>query len=126
MNVSSQERLDVGYRPESSAQLILEVAKAAASHLELAAVLESLMTAIKPVISFHALAVYVIEEDYVRLHSLHADGYERRPGEPVASVLARIASSLNVPPKPLVRHPLSEHHVGEVASTGKPYVCTDL
>src|SRR6266404_7726225 len=71
MKGSSQESLEIRYGTDSSAQLILEVAKAASSHLELAEVLESLIVALKPTIRFDAIAVFVIEGDSVRLHSLH-------------------------------------------------------
>jgi formate hydrogenlyase transcriptional activator len=126
MNGMTQERLEERYGARSSAQLILEVAKAASSHLELAEVLESLIVALKPTIRFDAIDVFVIEGEYVRLHSLHVERVGRRPGESVESVIARAASSVNLPPKPVLRQRLSEHHVSEVASSRKPYVCTDL
>ena len=66
----SQESLEIRYGTDSSAQLILEVAKAASSHLELAEVLESLrIAALKPTIRFDAISVFVIEGEYARLHS---------------------------------------------------------
>src|SRR5205823_957001 len=126
MQGSTQESLDLRYGTQSSAQLIIDVAKAAGSHLDLAEVLESLIGALKPTIRFHAIAVFVIEGENTRLHSLHVEGVGRKPGESVESVVARAASSAHVPPKPVLRQPLSEHHVSEVLSTREPYVCTDL
>ena len=126
MQSSSQERLEFRYETQSSAQLILDVAKAASSHLELAAVLEALIVALKPIIRFDAMAVFVIEGEYVRMHSMHSVLVERRPGEPIESVLARTAETVNLPRKPVLRHPLSEHHVSVVAASRKPYVSTDL
>jgi len=79
MKGSTQERFEVRYGTPSSAQLILEVAKAASSHLELAEVLESLIVALKPTSRFDAIAVFVIEGEYVRLHSLHVERVGRRP-----------------------------------------------
>ena len=114
------------YGTPSSAQLILEVAKAASSHLELAEVLESLIVALKPTSRFDAITVFVIEGEYVRLHSLHVERVGRRPGESVESVIARVASTVNPAPKPVLKQPLSGHHVSEVASSRKPYVSTDL
>ncbi len=114
------------YGTPSSAQLILEVAKAASSHLELAEVLESLIVALKPTSRFDAIAVFVIEGEYVRLHSLHVERVGRRPGESVESVIARAAPSVNLASKAVLKHPLGEHHVSEVASSRKPYVSTDL
>jgi len=126
VNGSSQQSLDIRYEVQSSARLILDVAKAASSHLDLPEVLESLIVALKPTIRFDAISLFVIEGEYVRLHSLHVERVGRRPGESVESVVARVASSINVPAKKILRHPLSEHHVSEVASSHKPFVCTDL
>src|SRR5437867_800222 len=95
-------------RPEVRAQLILEVAKAAGSHLELSEVLESLLVALKPTSHFDAIAVSVIEGESVRLHSLHVEGPLKRPVDPVR------------------KQRLREHHISVVASTLKPYVCSDL
>src|SRR5712691_3845054 len=124
MKSASQESLDVRDGVQSSARLILDVARAA-SHLELAEVLESLIATLKPTINFHAIAVFVIEGEYTRLHSLHVEGIDRKPDESVESVLARIAPSLNNPSKPVIKR-LSEHHVSLVAASLRPYVCTDL
>src|SRR5438128_4957748 len=128
MQGTSEGRLEVRYWVHSSAQLILDVAKAASSHLELAEVLESLIAALKPTIRFDAISVFVIEGEYARLHSLHVERLGRRPGESVESVIARVASSVNLPAKKVTRQRLSEHahHVSEVASSHKPYVCNDL
>jgi len=126
VNGSSQQSLDIRYEVESSARLILDVAKAASSHLDLPEVLEALIVALKQTIRFDAISLFVIEGEYVRLHSLHVERVGRRPGEPVERVVARVASSINVPAKKILRHPLSEHHVSEVASSHKHFVCTDL
>lgn len=125
MRSSSRESLDARYGAQSSAQLILEVAKAASSHLELAGVLEALIKALKP-IPFHAISVFVIEQEFVRLHSLYIEGIEQEPGESVESVVARVASMSNTPPKGTLRQRLSEHHASAVAESQAPYVCTDL
>ena len=114
------------YARASSAQLILEVAKAASSHLELSAVLESLIVSLKPIIHFDAILVFVMEGEYVRLNSLHVERVGRNPGESVESVIARAAASVNIPPKPVLRRPVSEHHISLLASSHEPYVCTDL
>jgi formate hydrogenlyase transcriptional activator len=126
MKGSSREGLDMRYGAQSSAQLILDVAKAAGSHLELAEVLESLIVALKPTIRFDAISVFVIEGEFVRLHSLHVERVGRRPGESLDSLIARVASSVNLPVRKITTQRLIEHHVSEVASSRKPYVCTDL
>src|SRR5438034_10486081 len=107
MKGSSQESVDIRYGAQSSAQLILDVAKAASSHLELAEVLESLVLALKPTIRFDAISVFVIEGEYTRLHSLHVERVGRRPGESVESLVARVASSVNMPAKKITRQRLS-------------------
>jgi formate hydrogenlyase transcriptional activator len=110
---------------QTSAQLILDVAKAASSHLELAEVLEALIVGLKPTIRFDAIAVAVIEGEYTRLHSLHLDRLGRRPGESVESVLARAAEEAHIAPNS-VKQRLRDHHISVVASTLEPYVCADL
>src|SRR5205809_8102449 len=116
MKSTTQERFEVRYGTPSSAQLILEVAKAASSHLELSEVLESLITALKPTSRFDAIAVFVIDGEYARLHSLHIERVGRRPGETVESVVARASSSEDAPAKPVLKQRLSEHNISEVAS----------
>src|SRR2546422_2382020 len=126
MKSAIQESLDAGDGVQSSARLILDVARAA-SHLELAEVLESLIAALKPTINFNAVAVFVIEGEYARLHSLHVEGIDRKAGEPVESVLARVAARSKMPaPKESVKQRLSDHHVSAVASSRRPFVCRDL
>jgi formate hydrogenlyase transcriptional activator len=115
----------VRYAIQSSGQLILDVAKAASSHLDLAEVLEALIVALKPTIRFDGIGVIVIEGQYARLHSLHLEPVGRRPGESVESVLARAASSVQMTPNPL-KTPLKDHHISAVARSLEPYVCTDL
>lgn len=110
---------------QTSAQLILDVAKAASSHLELTEVLEALIVALKPTIRFDAIAVSVIEGEYTRLHSLHVERVGRRPGESVESVLARAAASVRMTPNP-IKTRLSNHHLSAVASTLKPFVSNNL
>src|SRR5437899_11892909 len=95
MKSTTQERFEVRYGTPSSAQLMLEVAKAASSHLELAEVLESLIVALKPTSRFDAIAVFVIAGEYVRLHCLHIERDGRRPGHSVERVLALAAPSVN-------------------------------
>src|SRR5581483_805340 len=85
---------------QSSAQLILDVAKAASAHLDLSDVLEALMKGLTPHIHFEAIGVVIIEGDYIRLHSLHIEALVRRPGESIDSILARLTSELKLPTAP--------------------------
>jgi len=112
---------------DSHAQLVLDVAKAASSHLDLSDVLQALMAALKPTIRFDAISVRVIEGEYARLHAIYHDGQERRPGESVQSVVSRLISSIDSsPPTDPLRTPLTDFYVGAVASSLKPYVCNDV
>src|SRR5215813_11976261 len=99
----------VRYAIQSSAQLILDVAKAASSHLDLAEVLEALIVALKPTIRFAGIGVIVIEGQYARLHWIHLEPVGCRLGESVESVAARAVSSVEMPSTPL-KAPLQAHH----------------
>lgn len=95
------------YAFETTAQLILDVAKAASAHLDLSDVLEALITGLTPRIHFDAAAVFVLEENFVRLHSLHT---------------SRVLDK--EPPKG--RMPVSQHHASVILKSRQPYVCTDV
>lgn len=125
--MSKPQNLQIHYDVESTAQLIVDVAKAASSHLELGEVLESLTLALKPRIRFQAIGVIVVEGEYARLHSLHVDGVPRIPGEPIESVLARVESALRLRPdsRP-AKMPISDSPVGEFRTSRRPVVCSDL
>ena len=58
---------------ESRGQLILDVAKAASSHLDPSDVRRALMLRLKHTIRFDAIAVLVIEGDHARLHELYTE-----------------------------------------------------
>src|SRR5262245_12627335 len=94
--MSRQPQLETLSGVESRAQLILDVAKAASAHLELADVLQSLIMSLKPRLEFQAIGVAVVEGEYTRLHSLHVEGIRRDPGESVESLMARVHSTLHI------------------------------
>jgi len=114
------------YEVESSAQLILDVSKAANAHLELAEVLESLIVALKPRIHFHAIAVGVIEGDYARLYSLHVEGVDRKPGDSVETVLARVQDARHFKHPYPAKRPLNETYISQFKTSRRPYICADL
>ena len=114
------------YEVESSAQLILDVSKAANAHLELAEVLESLIVALKPRIHFHAIAVGVIEGDYARLYSLHVEGVDRKPGDSVETVLARVQDARHFKHPYPAKRPLHETYISQFKTSRRPYICADL
>jgi formate hydrogenlyase transcriptional activator len=124
--MSRQPQLEMPSGIESRAQLILDVAKAASAHLELADVLQSLITSLKPRLQFQAIAVVVVEGEYSRLHSLHVEGVRRDPGESIESLMARVQSTLHISEEIRVKKRLSESHVGEFLKSRRPYVCPDI
>jgi formate hydrogenlyase transcriptional activator len=124
--MSQQQQLETFSGIESRAQLILDVAKAASAHLELADVLQSLITSLKARIQFQAIGVVVVEGEYTRLHSLHVEGVRRDPGESVETVMARVQSTLHISEEFRLRKRLSESHVGEFLHSRRPYICSDL
>jgi len=115
------------YERESSAQLILEVSKAANSHLDLAQVLDAVAVALNPKIHFNAVAVTVIERDQARLYSVHLEGLDTKPGESIESVVARAQRARHIDRKPgPLSQPLQDTWISEFTHTRRPYVCTDL
>src|SRR5215831_168830 len=112
---------------QSSAQLILDVAKAASAHLDLSDVLEALIRGLRPHIRFDAIGVVVLEGEFVRLHSLYIEALGRRPGESIESILSRFATKLKIAEPPRKgRMPLSGHHLSILLQSHQPYVCTDI
>jgi formate hydrogenlyase transcriptional activator len=113
------------YPSETSAQVILEVAKAASAHLDLSDVLEALITQLKPLVPFDAIGVVVRDGDNAKLHSLHAEGVDRKAGESVESMMARKASDSNAKPVQTTL-PIRNHHMSAIMETLRPYVCADI
>jgi formate hydrogenlyase transcriptional activator len=112
---------------QSSAQLILDVAKAASAHLDLSDVLVALIKGLKPRIRFDGIGVIVVEGEYTRLHSLYIETLGRKPGESVESLLARFNPGIkHMSPDKRGRMPVSAHHVSVVLQTRQPYVCSDI
>jgi formate hydrogenlyase transcriptional activator len=110
---------------ETSAQVLLGVAKAISVHLELSDLLEALITHLKPMVHFDSIAVVVLDGDYARLHSLHIEGMTRKAGESIESIVERKASDLKIEPLK-TRIPVNQHHMSAIRETLLPYVCTDV
>jgi formate hydrogenlyase transcriptional activator len=109
---------------ETGAQLVLRVAKAASTHLDLGDVLESLIAGLRPQVRFDAVAVLILDGDYVRMHSAHIEGMPRRAGESMFSLLSRRASELKLDP-PETKQPVSQSHISTMTGSHLPYVCSD-
>src|SRR4026207_274585 len=124
--MSRQQQVETPSGIESRAQLILDVAKAASAHLELADVLESLIRSLKPRIQFQAIGVVVIEGESTGLHSLRVEGIRRNPGEAIESIMARVQSTLRISEEIRVKKRLAESHASEFLTSRRPYVCGDI
>lgn len=113
---------------EYRAQFLLEVAKAATSHLELADVLEAVCEALHPRLQFDSIGLLVNEEGYVRLHSLYVRDTPRMPGESVSSLIARVRAKRPGAVKGgvILQIPLSDSCVGQFLQSSAPYVSDDL
>jgi formate hydrogenlyase transcriptional activator len=107
---------------EANAQIILEVAKAIGVHLEMPEVLAALNETLEPIIHFDCIGVSVVEGDFIRPYSAHIEGFPRKPGESLTSLVRRYHPDIDNPAK----HLLSEHPVSEMFASHKPYVVTDL
>ena len=114
---------------EYRAQFLLEVSKAATSHLDLSDVLEAISEALRPRLQFDSIALLVSDGEYVRLHSLFVRDTPRTPGESMASLVARLRAKR---PESLIQGSMlfhvriSDSCVGQLAQTGAPYVSEDL
>lgn len=113
---------------EYRAQFLLEVAKAATSHLELADVLEAVCEALHPRLQFDSIGLLVSEEGHVRLHSLYVRDTPRKPGESVSSLIARVREKRPGAVKGgvILQIPLSDSCVGQFLRSSAPYISDDL
>jgi formate hydrogenlyase transcriptional activator len=113
MNATRSERRADG----TNAQVILGVAKAIGAHLELSEVLQALITELRPMVHFDAIAVVVTEGDGARLHSLHV--------EPTSPEFVRTASEVRADPLH-TRIDITRTPIGFIKQTLQPYVCRNL
>jgi formate hydrogenlyase transcriptional activator len=107
---------------KTNAQIILEVAKAIGAHLEMPEVLATLNETLEPIIHFDCVGVSVVEGDFIKPYSAYIEGFPRKPGESLTSLVRRYHPDIDNPPK----HQLSGHPVSEMFASHKPYVATDL
>src|SRR5580765_914877 len=111
--------------PEKRAKLILEVAQAIGTQLEMAELLASLNDTLKPIVHFDAVAIMILEGDVVRIHWAHLEGVPRKAGECFESVVTRYASTIKAEPPPMTL-PVTRHPISEIMKSGRPYVARDL
>jgi len=111
--------------PEKRAKIILEVALAIGTHLEMFELLASLNDALTPIVHFDAIGIVILEGETVTAHWAHVEGITRQPGESVESLLYRYASHIKVDSPPM-NVPVCKHPISEIMKSGAPYIATDL
>jgi formate hydrogenlyase transcriptional activator len=102
---------------ETNAQVILGVAKAIGAHLELSEVLRALITGLRPMIHFDAVAVVVIEGDDARVHSLHIESKSLEIMHKATEIRADVLHK---------RIDLAKTPLEFIKKTLQPYVCHNL
>lgn len=107
-------------------RLLLQVAEAANSHLDLDGVLEVLATALRPLVRVDALGVAtVVGREHMRLFSIYAREGLQRPGESVGGMVTRI---LGLPPterESLPLLPYSGSIAEHIVRTRSTFLCAD-
>src|SRR5262245_32323358 len=111
--------------PEKRAAIILQVAQAIGTQLDMPELLAALNETLAPIVHFDAASIVIIEGEAVKVHWAHIDGLTRSSGETVESALNRYASTINVEPPPTALH-LKDHPVSVILKTGQPFVAPDL
>jgi formate hydrogenlyase transcriptional activator len=111
--------------PEKRAKVILEVAQAIGTQLEMSDLLAALNNTLSPIVHFDAISILIMKGETVTPHWVHVEGLSRSPGEPVASLVGRYASSIEVEPPPM-KLPVTNHPISEIMKSGRPYVARDL
>jgi formate hydrogenlyase transcriptional activator len=111
--------------PEKRAKLILEVAQAIGTQLEMSDLLPALNNTLKAMVQFDAVAIMILEGDVIRIHWAHLEGVPRKSGECFESVVTRYASTIKTEPPPM-KLPVTHHPISEIKKSGRPYVARDL
>lgn len=112
---------------EEKYRLLLQVAEAANSQLEMAGVLEAVLRALKPFAAVDGIAVVGIEGGRARLRAIHVEGFARRRGEAPHDTLDRFFDA-SVVDRQMIREgmPLKGSATEFVGRTGRAHVCQDL
>jgi len=111
--------------PEKRAKLILEVAQAIGTQLEMSDLLAALNDTLKPIVHFDAVAIMILEGEAIGIQWAHLEGFPRAVGECFESVVTRYASAIKVEPPPM-KLPAQRHPISEIMKSGRPYVAPDL
>ena len=111
--------------PERKAEIILQVAQAIGTQLDMSELLAALKETLAPILHFDAVAIVILDGDVVRVHWAHVAGLPCTAGETIEAALKRLASSLDVEAVPLTL-PVSTHPISMIMKTGQPYLASDL
>ena len=108
--------------PETTAQIILDVAEAIGTHLRVFELLAALNEKLKPIIYFDAIGIGVLEDEVLRIYSIHLESTQRVEGESLKSLMDRYMPEIEHP----LRLALRDHPVSDMMQSGQPYVCADV
>jgi formate hydrogenlyase transcriptional activator len=111
--------------PEKRAKIILEVAQAIGTQLEMSDLLAGLNNTLNPIVHFDAVSIVILEGDVVRTHWGHLEDLPPNTGECFESVVTRYASTIKAEPPPM-NLPVTHHPISEIMKSGRPYVARDL
>jgi formate hydrogenlyase transcriptional activator len=117
---------ETGGAAEQRYRLLLEVAEAANSHLDLDGVLEALATAVKPLIRVDGLGVATrADAEHIRLFAIYAQDSLQRPGESVGDMVSRILGRAPTGSDDSPQFPFRGSVAEWVAERRVPFVCGD-
>ncbi|WP_162180021.1 sigma 54-interacting transcriptional regulator [Bryobacter aggregatus] len=108
--------------------MLLDISKAANAHLDLGHVLDALAQSLSPLIRFNAIAVDLIDQDFLRLHSVSLKDFPRLPGESLSGLISRYQKVPEEVVAPTIQKglPLHESRLCAISRDHGPYVCSDL
>ena len=105
--------------PEKKAEIILKVAQAIGTKLDMPELLAALHDSLIPVIHFDAAAIVILSGEDVKIHSAHIEGLVRSKNENVEKALNRFAASIEVARPPMTLR-VEDHPLSVIMNTGQP------
>jgi formate hydrogenlyase transcriptional activator len=111
--------------PEKKAAIILKVAQAIGTQLDMPELLAVLNETLTPIVHFDAVGIVILKGEAVTVHWAHVEGLTHSAGETVESTLNRYASSIRVEPLPTMLQ-VNDHPIGVILKTRQPFVAADL
>jgi formate hydrogenlyase transcriptional activator len=110
---------------EKRAEIILEVARAIGTQLDMPELLAALNETLTPIVHFDAVGIVILKGEAVTVHWAHVEGLARSAGETVESALDRFALNSKVERPPMTLQ-VNDHPVSVIMKTGQPYAVADL